>query len=135
MLCRMLRNLSVGRGALAGILCLALAWGTASPTRLSFLDDGDTSIGLRARDVPLAALEANSGVRFQKQGQAIRLTFTKLERRGHLSSIERSCGAPVRAKGCHRPPLSPRRFLPPRHATPRAPNDAGDPLLVSLSLA
>ena len=135
MLCRMLRNLSVGRGALAGILCLALAWGTASPTRLSFLDDGDTSIGLRAQDVPLAALAANSSVRFQKQGQAVRLTFTKLERRTHLSSIERSCGAPVRAKSCPHSALFPRRFAPPRHATPRAPNDAGDPFLASLSLA
>lgn len=135
MLCRTLRNGSVGRWALAGILCLALAWGTAAPIRLSFLDDGDASIGLRARDVPLAALEANSSARFQKQGQAIRWTFTKLERRAHLSSIERSCGAPVRAKGCPRSPLFPRRFLPPRHATPRAPNDAGDPLLASLSLA
>jgi len=135
MLCRILRNLSVGRWALAGILCLALGWGMAAPTHLSFLDDGDTSIGLRARDVPLAALEANSSVRFQKQGQTARLTFTKLERRAHLSSIERSCGVPVRAKGCPRSPLFPRRFLPPRHATPRAPNDAGDPLLASLSLA
>jgi hypothetical protein len=44
MLCRILRNLSVGRWALAGILGLALGSGMAAPTRLSFLDDGDTSV-------------------------------------------------------------------------------------------
>ena len=94
MLCRILRNLSVGRWALAGILCLALAWGTAAPTRLSFLDDDDTSIGLRARDVPLAALEANSSVRFQKQGQTARLTFTTLERRLGPVFLHHLSGAP-----------------------------------------
>lgn len=133
MLCRTLRNFSIGCWAVAGILCLAMAWGTAAPIRLSFLDDGDASIGLRARDVPLAALAATSNVRFQKQGQVIRLTFTKLERRAHLSSIERSCGALFRPRVCSTLPVLPRRFLQPRHATPRAPNDAGDPFLVSLS--
>lgn len=135
MLCRILRNVSAGRWVLAGFLCLAVAWGTAAPTRLSFQDNGDTSIGLRAPAVPLAALATTSNVRFEKHGQAIRMTFHKPERSARLSPTERGSGALVRASGCSRSPLFPRRFLPPRHGTPRTPDDAGDPLLTSLSLS
>jgi hypothetical protein len=134
MLCRALRSVSVGRWALAGLLCLALTWGTAAPTRLSVADDGSTSIGLRAPEVPLAALETTSGIRFEKQGQTVRLTLHKPERSAHRSSTERSCGVLSRPKPRHTLPLLPRRLLPPRHMTPRAPNDAGDPFLASLSL-
>lgn len=135
MLCRTLRNVSAGRWALAGLLCLALAWGTAAPPRLSFQDDWGASIGIRAPEVPLAALETTSNVRLQKQGQAVRLTFTKPERRAHLSSIERPCGALFRLRARSTFPVLPRRCLRPRHAAPRAPNDAGDPFLASLSLS
>lgn len=135
MLCRALRNVSVGRWALAGLLCLAVAWGTAAPTRHSFDDAGTTSIGLRAPEVPLAALETTSSVRFEKQGQTVRLTYHKPDRSGHLSSADRSGGVLSRPKVCHTFPLLPRRFLQPRRTTPRAPNDAGDPFLASLSLS
>ena len=135
MLCRALRNVSVGRWALAGLLCLAVIWGTAETTRLSFDDNGTTSIGLRAPDVPLVALEATSSVRFEKQGQTVRLTLHKPERSVHLASADRFSGVLSRPKVCHSFPRLPRRFLQPRHATPRAPNDAGDPFLAPLSLS
>ncbi len=135
MLCQTLRNVSGGRWALAGLLCLALAWGTAAPTRIPFQDDEPTSIGLRAPEVPLAALETTSSVRFEKQGQIVRLTFHKPERSAHLSSTARACGVLLRPKGHPTSPLLPRRFLPPRHAAPRASNDAGDPFLALLSLS
>ena len=135
MLCRTLRSLSAGRWALAGLLCLALVGGAAAPARVSLGDGEGTSIGLRAPEVPLAALETTSAVRFEKHGQAVRLTFHKPERSAHLSSAERSCGVRFRPKACHTSPLLPRRFLRPRHVTPRGLNDAGDPSLASLSLS
>lgn len=135
MVCRTFRNVSAGRWALAGLLCMTLAWGTAAPAGISFQGDGDTSIGLRAQEVPLAALATTSGVRFQKHGQTVRLTFHKPERSAHLSPVERSCGGMVRPRGGSASPLLPRRFLPPRHVTPSAPNDAGDPFLALLSLS
>lgn len=135
MFCRTLRNLSSGRWALAGLLCLAMVGAAAAPTRVFSGNDWADSIGLRAPEVPLAALAATSGVRFEKHGQAVRLTFHKPERSGHLSSTERSCGALSRPKAWHAHPLLPRRFLPPRHVTLRGPNDAGDPFLASLSLS
>ncbi len=135
MLCRALRTISAGRWALAGLLCLALILGNAAPTRHSFGDDGAASISLRAPEMPLVALETTSSVRFQKQGETVRLTFHKPERSAHLFSAERSCGALSRPKACHSLPLLARRFLPPRHMTPHTPNDAGDPFLVSLSLS
>lgn len=135
MLCRTLRSLFVCRWALAGLLCLALVGGAAAPARLSFENDGATSIGLRAPEVPLAALETTSAVRFEKHGQAVRLTFHKPERSAHLSSAERSRGVLFRPKASHTSPLLPRRFLRQRHVTPRGPNDAGDPFLASSSLS
>lgn len=135
MLCRTLRNVSIGRWALAGFLCLALAWGTAAPAHNPFQDDGDTSIGLRVPQFPLAALETTSSVRLEKHGQAVRLTLGKPERSGHLSSTERAYGLLVRPKRCPTSPLLPRRFLSPRHLAPRAPNDAGDPFLALLSFS
>ncbi len=133
MLCRTLRNVSSGRLALGGLLCLALALGTAAPTRVSFQDEEPTSISVRAPEVPLAALETTSSVRFEKHGQAVRVTVHKPERSAHLSSVERTCNAVFRPGGRPTSPLLPRRFLPPRHMTPRATNDAGDPFLASLS--
>ena len=135
MLCRTLRNLSAGRWALAALLCLALVCSASAPTRASFGNNGAGSIRLRAPEVPLAALAATSGVRFEKHGQAVRLTFHKRERSGRLSSIERSCGALSRLIAYHAFPLLPRRFLRPRHVTPHAPSDAGDPLLASSLLS
>ena len=135
MFCRTLQNLSAGRWALAGLLCLALVGGTAAPTRVSSEDDGATSIGLRAHEVPLAALATTSGVRFAKHGLAVRLTFHKPERSAQLSSIERSCGVLSRPIACHAFPPLPRRFLRPRHVTSRALSDATDPFLTSLSLS
>lgn len=135
MLCRTLRNLSAGRWVLSGLLCLALVWGTAAPPRVSSEDERTTSLRLRAPEVPLAALETNSGVRFEKHGQALRLTLHKPDRSAHPSSAERPYGALSRRKPCHTLPLLPRRFLQPRHMTPGAPNDAGDPFLAALSLS
>ena len=135
MLCRTLRNVSTGRWALAGLLCLTLAWGTAVPTRLSFQDDGDTSIGIRTPEFPLAALATTSSVRFEKHGQAVRLTFHKPERSSHLSSAERSCGVLFRPRGCSAFSTLPRRFLQPRHLAPRTPNEAADPFLALPSLS
>jgi hypothetical protein len=135
MFCRALRDFSARCWALAGLLCLALALGTAAATRVSFEEHGATSIGLRAPEFPLAALATTSGVRFEKQGQAVRLTLHKPQRSAHLSSIERSCGVLSRPRACHAFTLLPRRFLHPRDVTPRAPSDAGDPFLASLSLS
>ncbi len=135
MLCRRFRNVSAGHLVLAGLLCLALICGTAEPTRVTFEETGTTSIGLSAPEVPLAALETTSSVRFQTQGQTVRLTFHKPERSAHLSSAERSCGVLSRPKPCHAFPLFPRRFLRPHHLTPPPPRDAGDPFLASLSFS
>ena len=134
MLCRTLRNVSTGRWALAGILSLAMVWGTAAPARIPFQGEDPASIGLRAPEIPLAALETTPNVRFEKLGHAIRVTFHKPERSAHLSSSERVCGVRFRPKGCPTSPLLPRRSVPPRRMTPRAPNDAGDPFPVSLLL-
>ena len=135
MLCRSLRSLSAGRLALAGLLCLALVGGVAAPARYSFASDEATSISLRAPEVPLAALETTSAVRFEKQGQAVRLTFHKPERSAHLSPSERPCSLLSRSKALQTSPLLPRRFLRPRHVAPRAPKATGDPFLASLSLS
>ena len=135
MFCRTLRNLGSSRWALVWLLCLALVGAAAASTRVFSGDDWAGSISLRAPEVPLAALATTSSVRFEKNGQAIRLTFHKPERSAQLSSTERSCGALSRLIACHAFPLLPRRFLRPRHVTPHAPSDAGDPLLASLSLS
>jgi len=135
MLCRVLRNFSARCWALVGLLCLALALVTAAPTRVSFEEHGATSIGLRAPEFPLAALETTSSFRFAKHGLTVRLTFHKPERSAHLSSAERTCGTLSQPIACHAFPLFPRRFLRPRDATPRAPSDAGDPFLASPSLS
>ena len=135
MFCRTLRNLSSGRWALAGLLCLAMVGAAGASTRVFSGDGSADSIGLRAPEVPLAALAATSGVRFEKHGQAVRLTFHKPERSGHLSSIERSCGALSRPKAWYTHPLLPRRFLPSRHLLPRTSKDSSDPLLASLLLS
>ena len=135
MLCRSLRSLSVGRSALAGLLCLALVGGVAAPARYSLENDEASSIGLRAPEAPLAALETTSAVRFEKQGQAVRLTFHKPERSAHLCSSERPCNVPFRSKAVQTSPLLPRRFLRARHVASRAPKDAGDPFLASPSLS
>src|SRR5512136_889844 len=111
MLCRTLRTLFVGRWALAGLLCLALVAVAAAPPRFLSWDGEATAIWLRAPDVPLAALETTSTLRFEKHGQALRLTFHKPERSSHLSSAERPCLALFRPKACHTSPLLPRRFL------------------------
>ena len=135
MFCRTLRNLGSSRWALVWLLCLALVGAAAASTRVFSGDDWAGSISLRAPEVPLAALATTSSVRFEKNGQAIRLTFHKPERSAQLSSTERSCGALSRLIACHAFPRLPRRFLPPRHVTPRGPNDAGEPFLASLSLS
>jgi hypothetical protein len=135
MLCRTLRNVSAGHWALAGILSLAMVWGTAAPARNSVQDDEHTSIGIRAPQFPLAALEITSNVRLEKLGKSVRVTFHKPERSARLSSNERVCGVRFRPKGCPASPLLPRRSVPPRRVTPRDPNDVGDPFLASLALS
>ena len=134
MLCRVLRNFSARCWALVGLLCLALALVTAAPTRVSFEEHGATSIGLRAPEFPLAALATTFGLRLAKHGLAVRLTFHKSEQSTSPASTERSCGTLSRPTACHAFSILPRRFLRPRHVTPHAPSDAGDPFLASPSL-
>jgi hypothetical protein len=135
MFCWALRNSLVGRWILAGLLCLVLVGGAAAPTRFSLGDGEATLIGIRAQELPLAALATKAAVRFEKQAHAIRLTLHKPERSTSLSwAVKRHGISP-------RPPVSytffalPRRFLPSRHTVPRGPNDPGEPFLASSSLS
>jgi hypothetical protein len=135
MLCRTLRCLVVARWALAGLVCLALIGGSAAPPRTSLAEGEPTTIGLRAPEVPLAALATTSAVRFEKNATSIRLTLHKPERNAHVTWVTRTQALTQRPKVCHASPLLARRFLPSRHLIARAPDESGDPFLAPSSLS
>lgn len=135
MLCRTRRSLLVARWASIGLVCLALIGGVAAPSPVSMADGARTTIGFRAPEVPLAALETTSGVRFEKHATSIRLTHYKPERNAHGSRATRPQVLPPRPDLCLTSFLLARRFLPSRHLIPRASDEPGDPFLAQLSLS
>jgi hypothetical protein len=131
MLCRVLRSLNYCRWILTGFVCLALLTGASLPVRPSLGDDEPITIGLRAPEVPLAALAANSTIRFEKQAASSRLTLHKPERNAHALWAIRVHALPSRADGSSLSPRLPRRFLLSRHLSPHVPEDSGDPFLAA----
>lgn len=135
MLCRTVRTSLARRWILAGFVCVALVGGTAMLPPIPLGESETTAIGIRARELPLAALETTSPVRFEKQAHSIRLGIYKPERSGRVPSAER--GHVILQRTSARPayPLLARHFLPKHHVTPRASNESGDPFLASSSLS
>jgi hypothetical protein len=131
MVCRVLRSLNYCRWILTGFVCLSLVASASLPVRQSLGDDELVTIGLRAPEAPLAALAANSTVRFEKQAASSRLTFHKPERGAHASRATRVHVLPPRFGVSSPSARLPRRFLLSRHLSPRPPDDSGDPFLAA----
>jgi hypothetical protein len=135
MLCRSLRNLLVGRWILAGLACLALVAGSTVCPPIAPAQGDASSVTLRAPEIPLAALEAASLVRLEKQAHSNRVIFPKPDRNGQPSWAERTrLTRPTLqpSRVCH---TLPRRFLPSHHLAARDPSDSGEPFLAASPLS
>jgi hypothetical protein len=135
MLCRTLRDLLVGRWAIAAYVCLALIGGAATPARVPLANDEPAAMGFRAPEAPLAALATTSAVRFEKQATSVRQTFHKPERRPHLFWAVRVQAIPQQPDVSRASRVLARRVLPPRHLTSHTSDEPGDPFLAQLSLS
>jgi hypothetical protein len=113
MLFRTLRDLLVGRWAIAGLVCLALIGGAATPARASLANDEPAAMDLRAPKAPLAALATTSAVRFERQATSVRLTFHKPERNAHLLWAVRAQTIPQQPDVSRAFRVLARRVLPP----------------------
>lgn len=133
--CRHLRTFLVGRWILAGLVSLALVAGSAVCPPIAPAQDGAASVTLRAPEIPLAALEAASLVRLEKQAHSNRVTFPKPDRNGQPSWVERTRAIRPLLRPSHASHTLPRRFLPSHHLAARDPSGAGEPFLAASPLS
>lgn len=109
-------------GALLAMCLLVLAALTCAPT--AALQDEAPSLVVRAPEIPLVALASTSPVRVEKQVRSQRVMLQKPERAARYLTMSQRVTAsqPPRAPHLAYRDL-PRRSLPTRQATPRAPDD------------